>query len=643
MKINRLNSSLSLANIVDAWAIFLLALVPFIFNFLAVTSLDLVKAVFFQAGVTVFCLLVACQFIVSKIKLRLGKSLVPVVFLVLFLISSLIFSVDFAQSWWGSYTRQLGAFTYISGLLGAFAFLVSFSLSPKEERRNRYRRYFLGITIIATLISIYALLQLFGLDIVRWAEPAKQTGRAFASLGQPTYLAGFLLLTIPIAAAFVFIFSSKRRYFFLVPLILQLLGLLATGTRSSFLALGLALLILLFVKIFQQSRKNNQQLIKKIILSFLGVLLLFVSLAFSNPKRWQELGDLKSGSLGLRSELWREGFLAIKKRPWFGYGLENQREAYIYQYDVQLMRYLHPDVSSDRAHNLILDSVLTAGLIGSFFALFFVISLLNYYRRLPESERPLARTLLFSGGVYFLFLFFNFSVVTTFFYSGLLLVIFLSLGLPSAEERKTKLPGRFLPLLVLIPFAFGMAIFSEERLSADYYYHAALNSLNQGDYFKAVVLDSYAQEKKIDSVAARQYQQNFTWAIIDHLIFNDLPLADKHVLLERINSSPINENLQTFDQRLFTALILGFNGEKERAQLELTELITAVPALPKTFLVLGDLNWYNKDFLAAQKNWQLAAKLIPDFDSTWDENQRGRLVRYQDLLKARQARALVNQ
>ncbi|MDD4466526.1 MAG: hypothetical protein PHN91_01860, partial [Patescibacteria group bacterium] len=76
---------------------------------------------------------------------------------------------------------------------------------------------------------------------------------------------------------------------------------------------------------------------------------------------------------------------------------------------------------------------------------------------------------------------------------------------------------------------------------------------------------------------------------------------------------------------------------------ELTELITAVPALPKTFLVLGDLNWYNKDFLAAQKNWQLAAKLIPDFDSTWDENQRGRLVRYQDLLKARQARALVNQ
>jgi hypothetical protein len=188
-----------------------------------------------------------------------------------------------------------------------------------------------------------------------------------------------------------------------------------------------------------------------------------------------------------------------------------------------------------------------------------------------------------------------------------------------------------------------MAIFSEERLSADYYYHAALNSLNQGDYFKAVVLDSYAQEKKIDSVAARQYQQNFTWAIIDHLIFNDLPLADKHVLLERINSSPINENLQTFDQRLFTALILGFNGEKERAQLELTELITAVPALPKTFLVLGDLNWYNKDFLAAQKNWQLAAKLIPDFDSTWDENQRGRLVRYQDLLKARQARALVNQ
>lgn len=643
MKINHLNSSFNLVNIVDAWALFLLALVPLAFNFLAVTSLDLVKTVFFQVGVTIFCLLVAWQFIVSKTKPRLGKSLVPLIFLILFLISALVFSVDVAQSWWGSYTRQLGVFTYIIGLLGALAFLISFSLSPKEERRGRYRRYFLGVTIIATLISIYALLQLLGLDIVRWAEPASQTGRAFASLGQPTYLAAFLLLTIPIAAAFVFIFSSKRRYLFLVFLILQLLGLLATGTRSSFLALGLALLIFLFVKIFRQPQKYNRQLIKKIVLSFLGVLLLFTALAFSNPKRWQELGNLKAGSLGLRGELWREGLLAVKERPWFGYGLENQREAYIYQYDSQLMRYLRPDVSSDRAHNLILDSALTAGLIGLFFGLFFIISLLSYYRRLPESERPLAQMLLFSGGAYSLFLLFNFSVVTTFFYSGLLLVIFLSLGLPLAEEKKVKLPGRFLPLLVLIPFAVGMAIFSEARLSADYYYHAALNSLNQGDYFKAVVLDSYVQEKKIDSVGARQYQQNFTWAIIDHLILGDLPLADKHVLLERVSLSPINENPPTFDQRLFTALVLGFSGEKEKAQSELNQLITAVPALPRIFLVLGDLNWYNKDFLAAQKNWQLAAKLIPDFDPSWDENQEWRLIRYQDLLKARQARLPANQ
>ena len=638
MKIKDQRLSFSWSNLIDAWGLFLLALVPLVFNFLAISSLDLIKAVFFQNGVIIFCLLVACQLAFSKFSPHLGKSFYPLLFSGLFLVSALIFSVDPAQSWWGSYERQLGGLTYLIGLLGAFFLLISLALSPAPERRKRQRSYLLGVVAVASLLSIYALFQLAGFDIVRWAEPAWQTRRAFASLGQPTYFAGFLLLTIPITLTLGLQSSTHRCYLFLIPLVLQLLGLVATGTRSALFALVGAFLIFSAIKVFRSPQKINRNLFKKIGLVFLIIFLLAGALALSNPGRWQELNDLRSGSLGLRGELWREGVAAIREKPWFGYGLENQREAYIYHYDTRLMQYLRPDVSTDRAHNIILDTALSAGIVGCFLLLLFIISLARYWHCLPDRDRPLARGLLLSGLTYFLFLLFNFSVVSTFFYSSLLLTIYLSLGLPGEQGQKKVSRLYFVPLALLIPLTLGFGLFSGARLQADYYYYAALNSLNQRDYFKALVLDSYVQENKIDPIGARYYRQNFTWGLIDHLILYDLPLADKKVVLERVTANPENEKTQTFDNRLFMAAVSGFKGEEEKAQEELNNLLLAVPTLPKIYLVLGDLNCYNKNLSAATKNWTSASNLIPDFEPHWGEDQKGRLAQYQNMLTARQER-----
>ncbi|BFD25251.1 MAG: O-antigen ligase family protein [Candidatus Parcubacteria bacterium] len=636
MKNRNQHPSFSWGNLIDAWGLFLLALVPLVFNFLAIASLDLIKAIFFQNGVIIFCLLVACQLAFSKFRPRLGKSFYPLLFSGLFLVSALIFSVDPAQSWWGSYERQLGGLTYLVGLLGAFFLLISLALSPASERRRRQKAYLLGVVVVASLLSVYALFQLAGFDIVRWAEPAWQTRRAFASLGQPTYFAGLLLLTIPVTLTLGLQSSAGRRYLFLILLVLQLLGLVATGTRSALFALVGALLIFSAIKVFSSPQKLNRSLFKKIGLVFLIIFLLIGALALSNPDRWQELNNLRSGSLGLRGELWREGVAAIREKPWLGYGLENQREAYIYHYDARLMQYLRPDVSTDRAHNIILDTALSAGIVGCFLLLLVIIFLVRHWRRLPSQERPLACGLLLSGLTYFLFLLFNFSVVSTFFYSSLLLTIYLSLGLPVEREQKKVSRLCFAPLALLIPFTLGFGLFSGARLQADYYYYAAFNSLGQGDYFKALVLDSYVQEKKIDPIGARYYRQNFTWGLIDHLVLYDLPLADKKVVLGRVVANPENEKTQTFDNRLFTAAISGFKGEEEKAQEELNNLLLAVPTLPKIYLVLGDVNCYNKNLSAATENWTLAAQLIPEFEPHWGEDQKGRLAQYQNMLSARQ-------
>jgi putative inorganic carbon (HCO3(-)) transporter len=53
-------------------------------------------------------------------------------------------------------------------------------------------------------ICLYGVIQLFGFDFIKWEVNPSESYRIFSSLGQPNFLASWLLLVLPLISLFFF-------------------------------------------------------------------------------------------------------------------------------------------------------------------------------------------------------------------------------------------------------------------------------------------------------------------------------------------------------------------------------------------------------------------------------------------------------
>jgi O-antigen ligase len=343
----------------------IVALTPLYFNYFYSSSVELNKTVFFRVLLFFLLSFSVWQFAFYRLKFnknRLIAILVPLVIFFASLVISLIFSVDFSSSWFGSYDRNEGLISYF--FYGLWLIILLFNFNDIFND-NRLSRLLLSISVSASLVSIYAICQFFGFDFINWSEPAYITKRAFSSLGQPNYLACWLVMALPISAYLLYIAKNLQwRLVYGLFFILQLGALFTTGSRSAFLSffiISLAWLFIFSLKEKKSLQKNIWKIFLVILISFISfIILLFVI----NPTRVHELGNFKEGSAGVRIELWQNGFKAFLSKPIFGYGLENQKEAYVKYYQPDFAIYARPNTYSDRAHNFLLDILLTGGLVG---------------------------------------------------------------------------------------------------------------------------------------------------------------------------------------------------------------------------------------------------------------------------------------
>ena len=622
-----------LENLVDSWVIFLLGLVPLALNFWDVVSLDLTKTILFQIGVAILWLLLVLQFYFSKKRLQFSASFLPLVVYFVFVLGVTVFSVYPSNSWWGSYVRQSGLWGNLFYLSWAFIILFSLSLSDKPQRLTRINNYIKGVSLVSLPISIYGLLQVSGYDFITWAESPAATGRALSFLGQPTYLAGFLLLLIPLSFYLIKISQGIWRWLGVSILIIQLAALIATGTRSAIFILLVSWLVFIIYRTKKISSKFLGRSIVSIILVFV---LSALWLNFYNPNRFQEFRNWRAGSLGLRWELWSEGVKASAKKPWLGYGLDNQAEAYVYQYSPELMKYLRPDSYSDRAHNLFLDTFLTGGAWGLLWLLLFLWVLIRRYPQAEEADKQLALHLAVAGLIYFIFLQFNFTVIVTAVYIWFLLAVFLSLSSPTPKDNSYRPRFFWLIIILLIPLSFGVVKYSFGRLKADYYHYQAVEALSRQAYFTAVILDSYVLETKIDNITRHFYQSKFSLIASEHLL-----LASDEVgrtgLLNWLNYSMAGLEYYSFEDRFAKALILGMGGAIDNAQAELDSLKILVPEMPKLYLAAGDVYLTNNKLQEAEQEFQHAANLVPDYNLELNPDQKRRLSEYRQIINKRLA------
>lgn len=114
----------------------------------------------------------------------------PTALLVLVYLISTIFSLSPVVSLWGSYQRMQGTYT-------ALTYIVLFALIAGNLRtREQVDRLVTTVIVTSIPISLYGIVQKYGLDPLPWAGDV--TSRVAANMGNAIFVASYLTMVIPL-------------------------------------------------------------------------------------------------------------------------------------------------------------------------------------------------------------------------------------------------------------------------------------------------------------------------------------------------------------------------------------------------------------------------------------------------------------
>ncbi len=335
-------------------------------------------------------------------------------FLAVFLVANIIsfsLSEDKAVSLLGKDMRFQGFLTQIHYVLLSFNCAFFFIKYPREKTQSLF--YWLIACLL--MVCFWAVSPYF-LEVYIF-HPLLYGNRVFGTLGNPNYLASFIIVVLPF---YVLAFNSKVKWripFFALGLILVLVTLFLTGTRSAWIA---SIIGFLFIGILKLLKSRSW----KVLFITSGIILLMMGGVIFQTKFAEKEGVFRRlsveseslTSLKTRMYLWESGFNLFLEKPIFGFGqdtIQNNIDPYLPDYlkanDVFFI---------DRTHSELIDIAVMLGLFGllsyiGFFLMIFVKSIHYYFKNYSFEGSPpfeAALTALFS---LHLFNMVNFSTITT--------------------------------------------------------------------------------------------------------------------------------------------------------------------------------------------------------------------------------------
>jgi tetratricopeptide (TPR) repeat protein/O-antigen ligase len=298
---------------------------------------------------------------------------------------STLFSIAPLVSVWGSYERTQGTYTWLSYVAIFLAMVVLL------RTRQQLERLVTVILLASVAPAIYAVVQHFGLDPIRWGMDV--TIRAHGTTGNPIFLAAYLIMVAPLtlARAIMRWHAANRRAAtaYLLLLTLQLLALMYAGSRGPLIGLAVGVAVLFLVTAIQ---RRHRRLITGVIgltvaaASFVGVLNIeggpLQSLRSMPPlDLLGRLFEAGSGTGKVRVVIWEGSVNLLAADPLrdvIGYGPEALFLAYTPFYPPELARYESRRVAPDRAHNETFDAFITTGLVGGVAELVLFVLLFAY-------------------------------------------------------------------------------------------------------------------------------------------------------------------------------------------------------------------------------------------------------------------------
>jgi O-antigen ligase len=577
----------------------------------------------------------------------------PIALILILFCQTFLFSVNINNSIFGLYDRQ-------QGLISLVYYFLFFCLFIKIVKTEQLNKILSAIVWSALLVSIYGIAQRFGWDFVRWTESASLTHRIFSTQGQPIFLASYLVLTLPISLYLFFMGKSRlASIFYFIASVLQIAALLLTYSFGGVVGLSLEE-VLIFVFLLFYLHKNKiepeSKMIKlKLYSSFLVLAALFSGFLFYNLRydwvlssKVASLMNWQGSSAQMRTIYWQDSLLAIKDRPWFGYGLENQGQALIKYYDQKWAELEFVNMPTNRAHNIFLDIILTSGWLGLILFLWSLYSLakivLNNWKKNEEEYKLLSVFLGIAIMALLLNLQFSFMSVTLGAYLALLSGILLVINKQTAKLPSENLAaGGKLMMVIKIIIGCGAVVICSylidlnfNKIISDSYFREMRTVDRENNFFAAVDLYDYI---KTNIPEYNYYDQQLVEMINNDTAHWSDPGANISYIKDRLEKIIKNNPAKTFFDILTQArayAMLSIIGKEQgsfnRSKSLYEEIIKFSLGLPRPQYELAVLLARAKDYDGAKKQYSIFLSKLPDADSP-DMNSEHRQAVVNEMVK----------
>ena len=360
--------------VIRAGLFLLVSLVP-IAIWWGTTTIIIVKLAITQLLVSVMLLAWLVK-VVEEGKLNLAKTPLNIP-LLLFLVLGFI-----------SFMRSDYPHTSIRELAKLTTYIAIYFLVVNHVKSSRQVKHLLAtLFLVATLISIYGILQRFGIDFLPRRKVLLLHERVISTLGHHNFMAAYLVLIIPLALGALL--GARKRYERIilgVSIVLMFIALRYSYSRSGwvgFLAAILVVGMLLVIK-FKIGKK-------KALLILISLLILSTPLVIAKlPKLQRELTTIRGVPIKARLLIYQGTLSMIKERPLLGSGIGNFSIFYPeYRRPEQTIIQPPQEIMVKHAHNEFLEMGAEMGLIGMALFLWIVVAFFkrgfSYFKSMSDT------------------------------------------------------------------------------------------------------------------------------------------------------------------------------------------------------------------------------------------------------------------
>lgn len=462
----------------------LVIIVPLIYFPTSIFPFNIIKITVFQSLVEIiFAMWLGLALFYKKYRPRPTPLLVSLLAFAAILSIASVFGIDLKASLWSDEQRALGLVTIIH-LVALFAVINSL----REE--INWKKLWMFSFLTAAAVSLIGISQKF-ITVPMNASPWLRIlypspiipERIGSTVSNSSFLAGYLLFNLFLGLWLIKIRfkSDARPWLWGLGITLILAGIFLAQTLGAFFGLAVGILYLLAYFIAKGAKNVRYAAAAILLLSIVFSAVFFYT---KGDSFWQRIpglsriaqASLRSPSIHDRLLVWQISLAAFKDKPLLGWGLENFRTAYDAHYNPMILSESINGTAWDKPHNVILEYLVTSGILGLFayiaiwYSLFFSIFKLS--KKGSEDFTPLIFSSMFVA--YFaqnLFVFDTIGTYLMFFFTIAFIDSRYQAVVPSIREAHL-FPDRAVPLkylktiivilifLTLVPIYYNYAIFN---------------------------------------------------------------------------------------------------------------------------------------------------------------------------------------